>query len=331
MTRRIGLLPYVALAGAALGVAALFGGITAARGEGEATFRIDPPSQNATLTQTEVAFTVMLDDAVNLAAWEFRFAFDPDVITYKNVSPSGFLAQTGRTQQCLSPDIETDVDIPEVGTGLTTVQYGCNTPGSSLPGVNGDGPLATVRFTPKGEGVTPLVCNKLEVTDALSDTPQAVTQPCTGVIKVTSSSSTGGNSNGNSGNNGNGSTNNSQLEPTPTPNVRVLTPTAIPNAPTQQALLTLGTPETGFDPGVTGSAGSTGASGGGNSSSGSGILGGAPDGIVSGVRAAGNFPVAGYGMARDAVSGLSLWAQLVLCVGVLTFATGAALYRQTRP
>jgi hypothetical protein len=70
MTRRIGLLPYVALAGAALGVAALFGGITAARGEGEATFRIDPPSQNATLTQTEVAFTVMLDDAVNLAAWE---------------------------------------------------------------------------------------------------------------------------------------------------------------------------------------------------------------------------------------------------------------------
>jgi hypothetical protein len=102
-----------------------------------------------------------------------------------------------------------------------------------------------------------------------------------------------------------------------------LTPTAIPNAPTQSPRLTLGTPEAGFDTSAPGSTGSS-SSGAGSGSSG-GSSGGVRSGIVNGVQAAGNFPVAGYGMAQDAVGRLSLWGQLTLLAGALTLATGAVL------
>jgi hypothetical protein len=288
----------------------------------EATFRIEPESQNVAATGSEVSITVKLDDAVNLAAWEFRFAFDPDVLTYKDVTPSGFLAQSGRTQQCLSPEIMTGVDIAEVELyGVTTVQYGCNTPGQSLPGVNGDGQLAIVRFTPKAPGVTPITCIKLEVTDALSsDTPRVVTKPCTAVVKVTSADGGGG-----------GGSNNNQLEPTPTPNVRVLTPTAIPNAVVTQTLR-LGD-GSGTDPSAPGAPGSgssaagsgSGTSSGSGSASGSGSSGGR-SGVLGGIQSAAGAPIAGYGMARDAFFTLSLWAQLTLVAGLLIAGTGAVMH-----
>jgi hypothetical protein len=41
--------------------------------------------------------------------------------------------------------------------------------------------------------------------------------------------------------------------------------------------------------------------------------------------------VAGYGMARDAVSALSLWAQLVLGLGILTLAAGGFVRYRTKP
>jgi hypothetical protein len=329
MTRRTEWTGRAALVAAALAVAALVTVPAIAQGAGEGTFRIDPPSQNADVSASEVSFTMKLDGAVNLAAWEFRFAFDPDILTYQGVTPSGFLAQTGRTQQCISPIVVTDVDIPEVGIGLTTVQYGCNTPHSPLPGVNGDGVLATVRFAPKAPGVASIICNKLELTDQLSETPQQVNEPCTGVIKITSSAGGGSNS----GNNNSSGNNTNALEPTPTPNVRVLTPTAIPNAPTRSAPLTLGTPATGFDGSASGStsdsssgSGSSGAGG----SSGFGSSGGVRSGIIDGVQAAGNFPVAGYGMAQDAVGFISLWGQLALLGGVITVTTGAILRRRDK-
>jgi hypothetical protein len=317
-----------ALATAALAAAAVFAAPAFTQSGGEAKFKIDPPSQNVPLAQSEVTFTMKLEDAVNLAAWEFRFAFDPDVLTYTGVTPSGFLAQTGRQQQCPSPIVVTDVDIPEVGTGLTTVQYGCNTPGSSLPGVNGDGDLAIVRFTAKAVGSTSLVCNKLEVTDAFADVPNVVNNPCTGVIKVTSGE-TGGDGSNNNGN-GNGNSNNNQLEPTPTPNVRVLTPTAIPDAALTPTLrLSDGSGADPNAPGAT-SSGSAGSSSGSGAASGSGTSGsssgGGRSGVLGGIQSAAGAPIAGYGMAREAFFTLSLWAQLTLVAGLLVFGAGAVVH-----
>jgi hypothetical protein len=329
MGLRIGLMWRAGIVAAAVGAIAILAA-PAFTQSNEATFKIEPGSQNVQLTASEVTFTMKVEDAVNLAAWEFRFAFDPDVLTYTGVTPSGFLAQTGRSQSCPSPTIVTGVDIPEVGNGLTTIQYGCNTL-SDLPGVNGDGDLAIVRFTPKAAGTTTLICNKLELTDAFANTPQSVVStPCTGVIKVLSGDSGGDGTSGgdnNSGGNSNSGGNNN-VEPTPTPNVRVLTPTAIPGAVLTPTLRL--SDNSGVDPSAPGApasgsatGGTSGAASGSGSSSGSDS--GGRSGVLGGIQGVANAPVAGYGMARDAFFTLSLWAQLTLVAGLMLAGTGAVV------
>jgi hypothetical protein len=303
-----------------LGVAALLVGSSALAQDGGPTMTLEPGSQNAPLTASEVTVQVMIKNVTNLGAFEFRLKYDPSVLEYKTVRPGGWLASTGRSVSCYTGEVHEDDFI-----------WGCGSTGP-MAGPDGSGLGGTVVFSPKAAGTSPITCTKMELTYPNSpDYGIPTVGQCTGVIKITSgSNSDGGNDddNSNNGSNNNGN-NNDDLEPTPTPNIRALTPTAISNAPTQEPRLSLSDPQSQVDDTPPGSQGSSGS---GSQSSGSGSSGSSSGsggrGLIDRVQSAGNFPVAGYGMARDAVSELSLWAQVTLLVGVLTLGLGALVRRR---
>jgi len=97
------------------------------------TVRIDPASQDVGPGAT-FTVDVMIDDVVDLGAFEFSIGFDPAVVNVDSVAIGPFLGSTGRTV------VELPVDIDNVNGILS---YGAFTFGD-FAGPDGSGLLATV-------------------------------------------------------------------------------------------------------------------------------------------------------------------------------------------
>jgi len=101
---------------------------------GPLTMRVQPSSQTVTVgSQTSV--DIVLDNAINLGAVQFRLDFAEGVTSVSSVQVGPFLGSTGRTVACVPP---------EVGSGF--VEFACSTIGASPAGATGSGVIATINY-----------------------------------------------------------------------------------------------------------------------------------------------------------------------------------------
>ncbi len=141
----------------ALAGAALLWGPGSASGQAGATLSIAPASQNVAKDASTIYVDVKAENVSNLGAYELTITFDPAIVEYVGSKDSGYLASTGRGQEC-------------VGFGLSAsnintwkaLHVGCNTNGIVLANTGTSGPsgsatLATIAFKPKSLGTADLV------------------------------------------------------------------------------------------------------------------------------------------------------------------------------
>ncbi len=115
---------------------------------------VEAPTQQIKKGDPDFQVNVLVDNVTNLAAFQFALAYDPSIIKYVSVEGGSFLGSTGREAQCLDPKV--DSGNPEI------LHYNCVTLGPPVSvqgakaGANGSGVLATVTFSPIGNGSTGL-------------------------------------------------------------------------------------------------------------------------------------------------------------------------------
>jgi hypothetical protein len=95
--------------------------------------KIDPPVSEPS-TGTSFSVDVIVEDAVNLGAFQFELTYDPSCITANDVALGPFLGSTGRTVYPVGPSY-----------GAGSVAFGASSSGAAS-GPNGNGVLATVTF-----------------------------------------------------------------------------------------------------------------------------------------------------------------------------------------
>ena len=95
--------------------------------------------------------------SAGLGAFQFTIEYDPAIVEFQSAAGGPSLGQTGRSFQCL-PAIQ-DVGI---------VTFGCLSPGASPDGAQGTMTLASVEFSPRSNGLSPLVLSA-EIAGPLGD------------------------------------------------------------------------------------------------------------------------------------------------------------------
>jgi hypothetical protein len=233
------LVAMVSLAGSSSGTSAAQG----------ATVSLLPSSQNVQVGQS-FAVDVSVENVTNMAAFEFRVKYDPDILTLEGITETGFISSTGRDAHCLVPSADPEASEPG------NAWYGCGTtanPDSGAP-VSGSAVIAHISFSARGPGLTYLTFIRLpELSDENGDdccSPVSWNEASVRVIGSDESTP-------------------QDLPPTPTRNPSALTPTPVIGAPTPSTYLT---PEPGSTPmtrtvdaarasGTSGSSGNSGSQG----------------------------------------------------------------------
>jgi hypothetical protein len=105
---------------------------------------VKPPSLDVSAGQG-FSLDIVADDVSNLGSYSIILTFDPLLISYSSISNGPFLSSSGREVNCFDP---------VVGSG--SVSYTCVTLGTTPPGPNGAGILATISFTAQSGGSTTL-------------------------------------------------------------------------------------------------------------------------------------------------------------------------------
>jgi hypothetical protein len=123
---------------------------------GPVVVRIDPVWQTAGLG-VPFMVNVVVDNVVNLGAFEFTLGFDPAILQYVSLRYGSFLGSTGRAVSC--PILEHDAD---------SVRTVCLTLGASPPGPRGSGVLATVTFLPVNTGIAQVSIEEVILTDPMA-------------------------------------------------------------------------------------------------------------------------------------------------------------------
>jgi hypothetical protein len=122
------------------------------------------PSDQTVTLGAPFTVNVVINNAVNLGAYQFTLDFDPTVIQYYGETDGPFLGSTGRTMSCIPPS--------ESG-GSVRIQ--CDTSGPEPAGPNGSGVLATFRFLVPAAtcygGTTLRIGDGATLTDVMSTTP----------------------------------------------------------------------------------------------------------------------------------------------------------------
>jgi hypothetical protein len=298
-----------------LGAGLLAGGITLAassvNGRAAATtVKLEPASQNVSVSSSEFTVDVMVDQVDKLGAFEFQVDFDPDLVEFTDWEPGTFLDSAGGTPNCPS----------SVGPDKDRVLFGCgvqSTGGCATPGASGSGLLGTLHFKPKGKGTSTLVFSKGQMTipqinfDACGGTNYDIFYTITdGAVTVYEGAAP------------------TSVPATPVPNSARLTPTAV-------GAVSTGTPVGGAILGTTqtpasGVAGADGSSG---SSSGSGSVAGA---ATARAGASGNFtgasggPVAGHGPQDDHSNTGLVWGMALAAAGAAVLGGGVVARRARR-
>jgi len=120
----------------------------------ETTVRLETPAEEAQLEGPPFSVNVVVDDVVNLGAFQLELAFDSSILGFVEVAEGPFLGSSGRTVQCLPP---------VTAEGL--VRFICVTLGQTPEGPEGSGVLATITFEPLSVGSSDLQFQKLILAD----------------------------------------------------------------------------------------------------------------------------------------------------------------------
>lgn len=133
----------IGLVGVVFGVTTLTFASTAVAQETKV--RLEVPSAE-TITGTDpFPMDVVVEDVVNLGAFEFNLLYDASVLEFVDVSGGPFLGSSGRPVECLEPRLSPG-----------SVHFLCVTLGPEPAGPDGSGTLATVTLDPVEEGSSAL-------------------------------------------------------------------------------------------------------------------------------------------------------------------------------
>jgi Cohesin domain len=120
-------------------------------------------------------------DVCNLGGFSVTLAYDPAILTFADAQPGPFLSSSGRSAQCLSPQLQ---------PGSVTVS--CVTLGTPPPdGASGSGLLAVLYFVPTTLGTSPLGLQSALLTPAADPLPattvggSATISACAACVTVT--------------------------------------------------------------------------------------------------------------------------------------------------
>lgn len=102
------------------------------------------PSSVTVASGASFAIDVVVDNVVDLGAFEFTVAFDPGVVQVQNVALTSFLGSTGRT-------VVVAPDAPKIDNVAGTVKYVAFSFGS-VAGPNGTGTVAQITLQAIGSG-----------------------------------------------------------------------------------------------------------------------------------------------------------------------------------
>jgi hypothetical protein len=105
----------------------------------------------------EFTVNVVVENVVNLGAYEFTLGFDPAILQYVRIQNGPFLGSSGRPVNCLPPDSD--------GTSVRMI---CVTLGATPPGPSGSGVLATVTFLPLTTGIAQMNIKEVILTDPMA-------------------------------------------------------------------------------------------------------------------------------------------------------------------
>lgn len=126
----------------------------------------------------EIAIDVVIQNGVDVGAFEFWVAFDVVALQFLGWTEGPYLTSSGRVSTCVSLINE------------TSVRIGCGTIGPAPPdGPSGDGVLATLRFRPRFSGQTCLPMLLVEVAD-VGGTPALPISEAGGCVVVVPSTAT---------------------------------------------------------------------------------------------------------------------------------------------
>lgn len=114
--------------------------------------RLDPGGTSIHVNDS-LAVDVIVDNAVDLTAYEFHVYFDSTIVHVIDVADGGFLATAGNDIFSVPPQIDNDAG---------RVAFGTATLGNDA-GASGTGRLATIRFVAKGRGGTILDLEEVQL------------------------------------------------------------------------------------------------------------------------------------------------------------------------
>ena len=194
---------------------------------------VQPASQVAHVGDT-VNVDLGVAGASNLGSWELWLKWTPSVLTFDSFDQGGFLASSGRSPQCMNPEVD-------AANGI--VKLGCNSSGAIVngtptPGASGDGVLAHLHFKAKAVGDSNIEFTKAQLSDPLSNDACCIPAVNEGAVRVTAAGSA-----------------DPPLPATPTPNPARLQPTVVSHLPPGSLQLTAvagaaGAPTLPADPAV---------------------------------------------------------------------------------
>jgi general secretion pathway protein D len=119
---------------------------------------IVPPSQLVSSGST-LSIDLVVDNVVNLAAFQVEVQYDPTLLTYVSATNGVFLGSTGRSTFC-----------PPIILNLTSFVFSCASIGPAPLGPNGTGILFHVTFqATSNTGISPLTLLQFDLTDPLAN------------------------------------------------------------------------------------------------------------------------------------------------------------------
>jgi hypothetical protein len=134
------------------------------------TVRVSPAEQFANVSDV-VTVDIVVDNVQNLGAYQFTLNFNSSMLAYQSVQNGPFLGSTNRTVLCNSPVVT-----------AVKVSFGCVTLGSSPPGPDGSGVLASVQLLVTATGASAMDLTSVIISDITGSGQQPIVQD--GVLYV---------------------------------------------------------------------------------------------------------------------------------------------------
>ncbi len=136
--------------------------------------RIEPADLVVGLNET-FAVQVVIEEANNLAAFQFDLAYDSSVLQVTEAAPGAFLESTGNSVVAVGP---------EVNDAEGRVTFGAVSFGGE-PGPSGTGILATITCVAQGEGSTTLELQGVQILNTAASVQRVAVEDGRVVVRAT--------------------------------------------------------------------------------------------------------------------------------------------------